>query len=366
MKFLTCSLLIAAVLLSACGGSNNTNATPTTAVSATSTQSPATVASESTATPTTSPEPAASATPAATSTPTPVPVQAIDAENFASLKAVSEVTVGEAQFLAWQDDGKLLVASSKQAVLVEPGSNTTTTVYTASGDELILAVSEHGQIAVSADHLTIDVYSLSGDLQSTFTAEGPIGSVDFSHDGTLLAVSRVDVIAVDLWDIAAAKLSQAVTGFQTAAPVYAAFFSPDDKKLIWVSRATVQTSDIASGAFTPKMEHELFVSGFALNSNGSLLATTSGESATLWNPETAQSIQDLDQGTTALQPAFLPGSGLLLVATDTGVLAWDTQSYQQLATLDTPARQIRVTGDGASLATVDMNGLVKIWVVPAP
>ena len=99
MRFLTASLLLIALLLSACSDSNDEEPAATTGVSATSTQSAATVAAENTATPAASSQPPASVTPAPTTT----PVQAIDADNFESMKAVSEVTVGEAQFLAWQD-----------------------------------------------------------------------------------------------------------------------------------------------------------------------------------------------------------------------------------------------------------------------
>ncbi len=129
--------------------------------------------------------------------------------------------------MAWQDDGRLLVASRAEAVLIDD-TGATETAYTATGDEGIVAISKHGQIAVSSDNVTIEIHDLSGDVVSTVTAPAQFGSVAFSVDGTLLATSRLDQIAVDIWHTDTGEMEQEVTGFQTAAPVYSATFGPDN------------------------------------------------------------------------------------------------------------------------------------------
>ena len=291
-------------------------------------------------------------------------VVAIDATNFARLDLAFDAVLDRPEYMAWQDDGRLLVASRDEASLIDPIARTSETAYTAVEGEAIVSISGAGQIAVSPDNRTLEILDTSGTMVSTIQPDTQFGSISFSSDGSQVALSRLDEIAVDIWTVADGALGNQVTGFQTAAPVYSAHFGPDDASLVWTSRAKVQVTDLASGDLRPPMEHELFVSGTYSGDSGSTLVSTWASFATLWNIETGERMQNLDQGASAFQPALLPNAQLVMVATDEGVNLWDTATFEEVATLNSPARQIVVSDDGHYLATLDQDGYLQVFVPP--
>ena len=362
LPFLAALLLLTAT---ACNSDDDSSSTPipTATVATTPQQTPTQASSSPTATPgsstTATPGASTTATPAATGTP--ASGGAITADNFGDLTSIAQTSVNAPQYMAWQQDGKLLVASRSDATLID-NTGATQTAYTATGNEAIVGISQQGQIAVSSDMTTIQLHDLQGNTGATITAPSQFGSVDFSEDGTLLATSRLDQIAVDIWNTDTGEMNQEVTGYQTAAPVYSATISPKNDKLIWHARADIQITDLGSGDMSPKMEHEDFVSVVSMNQDESMLATTWGTTATLWNPDTGERIHDLDQDGFAAAQVFVPDSNLIVVATANGLTLWNTQTFEQLGTIDLPdVRQVAISDDGADVATIDQNGQVQIW-----
>jgi WD40 repeat protein len=292
---------------------------------------------------------------------TPDASDAIGPDNFSQLRSIVQANVDAPAYVAWQPDGKLLVASRSDAVLIDD-TGATQTVYTAAANESIVGISEHGQIAVSSDMMTIQLHDLAGNTGTTITTPAQVGSVDFSLDGTLLATTRLDKIAVEVWNTDTGEKDQEVTGFDTAAPIYSATLSPKNDKLIWHARATIQLSDLDGGDMSARMEHEDFVSVVEMSQDEDMLATTWATTATLWNPETGERIHDLEQDGFAAAPAFLPAGDFLVVATAHGLTLWNTQTFEQAGSISLPdVRQIAVSVDGAYLATIDQNGHVQIW-----
>jgi WD40 repeat protein len=354
--------LLAAVLLltvSACSSDDDTNPTPMPTL----TTSAAAATPEGTPLPSRSPDATieASATATTKASPAPDAGDVIDAGNFSTLRSIAQASVDDPQYMAWQPDGKLLAASRSDVVLID-STGATQTIYTAAATESIVGVSKQGQIAVSSDMVSIQLHDLSGNAGMTITTPAQFGSVDFSDDGTLLATTRLDKIAVEIWNTTTGQKQQEVTGFDTAAPVYSATLSPNKDRLIWHARATIQLSALEGGHMSPRMEHEDFVSVVAMSSDEGLIATTWGMTATLWNPDTGERIHDLEQDGFAAASAFLPDNDLLVVATANGLTLWNTQTFEQAGSINLPnVRQIAVSEDGAELATIDQNGQVQIW-----
>ncbi len=340
----------AAAFLVACGGSSSSS-TPTPAATSSATQAPA-------ITPT--PAPGGSATPAATVTPAPSPTASAGAvigpDNFQSLHAVSTASLQNVQFLAWQTgSGKLLIASRHEADLLTPGSNNLQSVYTAQDPEGIVALSSTGVIATSSDQNTINLHNAQGTSMGSIDVGGAFGSVVFSPDGSMVAIGRLDKIAVDLWDVQQDKLIKELTGFNTAAPVYSASFSPDGKSLIWLARATVQLQDIASGQMGARVEHEDFVSGLALTTNDATLVTASAQIATVWNAQTGAKVTELQQDGITREVALLSNQQYVAIATGTDLALWDLSAQQQVGVAQLVERQLALSPDGRMLAVVDDN-----------
>ena len=339
-------LAVAASLLGACS-SNNSSSTPTPASSGT-------------------PGPGATATakPGPTSTPAPTPTSAtepvISPENFQSLHPVSMASLQNVEFLAWQTgSGKLLIASRHEADLVTPGSDSTQSVYTAQDPEGIVAISSTGIIATASNQTKIDLHNAQGASLGSIDVGGAFGSVVFSPDGTMLAIGRLDKIAVDLWDVQQVKMFKEMTGFNTAAPVYGVSFAPDGKTLIWLARATVQMQDVATGQLGARFEHEDFVSGLALTSTLKLV-TASGQIATIWNAQTGAKIADLQQDGVTRQVVTLLNNQYAAIATGADLSLWDLNSQQQIGVAQLVERQMALSPGGGRLAVVDDNANATI------
>lgn len=362
-------LLAPVLLLIACssGGedqSTGATSTDTPSFAASPTITPSATAAPPTATPPPPAAPADDPTQPPNPNDAPPDTSAINADNFAILDLAYDAVFDAPEYMAWQPDGRLLVASRDEASIVDPVGRTTETAFTAEQGEAIVSVSGAGQIAVSPDNRAIEIHDTSGAVVNTIQPEADFGSISFSSDGSKVAVSRLDQIAVDIWNIADASLAAQVTGFQSAAPVYSAQFGPDDASLVWMSRARVQVTDLSTGEMRPPMEHELFVGNAFAPEQGNTIVSTWATFATLWDVNTGERIRDLDQGVSAFQPAVVPGAPLVMVATDEGVNLWDASSFQQVAKLDAPARQIEVSDDGRFLATLDQRGYLQVFVPP--
>src|SRR5690606_2780630 len=103
-------------------------------------------------------------------------------------------------------------------------------VYSGAGQEPVVAISSGGRIATAAaNSMGIDLRDLSGSVVGSVSLQAQFGSADFSGDGALLAVSSLDRISIDVFDVESAALRQTVTGFETAAPVYSGSLSPQGR-----------------------------------------------------------------------------------------------------------------------------------------
>ncbi len=137
-----------------------------------------------------------------------------------------------------------------------------------------------------------DVATLDQGTDATST----YGQAVFSADGKTVALVHVDKIEVTLWDVATAKQTKDLSGFQTAAPVYSIRTNADATKIAWVSRATVQFMDVASAQLGNQLSFEQFVAASQFLPSGDFLtvvpgAGTGGQTAmtvATWDPATGK------------------------------------------------------------------------------
>ncbi len=196
----------------------------------------------------------------------------------------------------------------------------------------------------------------------------------FSPDGRWLAIDSMEQWAYALWDVASGQPGPVLTGFETAAPVYAADFSTSGNKLIWHARSTIQVMDIASGTLGPVMGHEDFISAFALSPDDATLATAAGGTLNgeftalinFWNPQSGERIAAYPQAKFASAMAYSPDGAVLAVAVGGDVLLLDPATGQSLQTFNAAGDAVTSLGfspDGSRLAITGSDGTLRVWAL---
>ena len=212
----------------------------------------------------------------------------------------------------------------------------------------------------------------SGARNLTNTPDAKEGLPRFSPDGRWLAVDSMEQWAYALWEVASGQPGPVLTGFETAAPVYAADFSASGNKLIWHARGTIQVMDIASGTLGPVMGHEDFISAFALSPDDATLATAAGGTLNgeftalinFWNPESGERVAAYPLARSASAMAYSPDGAVLAVAVGGDVLLLDPATGHSLQTFHAAGDAVTSLGfspDGSRLATTGSDGTLRVW-----
>ncbi|TLN18299.1 hypothetical protein FDZ74_07000, partial [bacterium] len=212
-----------------------------------------------------------------------------------------EVSITYPSRLIWSMDGLRLAVIHEGGVTVLDAETLDTLASRAfTAPAAALDFSPDGKtIAYTSDGKTIELVDIfSGQPSQTITPGNVFQRAVFSPDGKLLAVDSMDQMAYTLWDVSTGQKGSVLSGFVTAAPIYAGDFSASGNKFIWHARGTIQVMDIASGALGTSIGHEDFISGFALKPDDSLLATAAGGTFSnqftaliyLWKPQTGEQI----------------------------------------------------------------------------
>lgn len=373
-KILNLWLVLGMLLAAGCtlpgAGATPSAAPPALPTSAPETQTPLPAPTLPTAPPTEATSPAPTLTPQNASV--------ITLQNAASLTQTALVEAASPYRLAWSADSARLGVFTLSGLELLDGKTLQTLANVQIQDPyFLLSFSpEANLMAVTADMLTIelrDVYS--GEVLRTIERATPAYFAEFSPDGTKLAVGTTDQFAVEMWSVETAVLEKTLSGFTTAAPVYAATFSADGKFLIWYARASVQVMHIASGQLGPALSHEDFVSGLALAPDDRLLAAgvaaQIGEDYTpiiqLWDSNAGQAVGRLvsPQGV-PVSLSFSPDGRLLAAGAAREVILWDVQNQREVTRLrgfNDALNAAVFSPDGKTLATSASDGTVRLWQV---
>jgi len=95
-------------------------------------------------------------------------------------------------------------------------------------------------------------------------------SAEFSPDGSTLGLQSSQMIGVTLWDIERLEQLETISGFSTAAPVYAVRFSPDWQSVAFWARAGGELYDVDSG----QMRFDFIGEPQTFTPDGQILATS--------------------------------------------------------------------------------------------
>jgi len=231
-------------------------------------------------------------------------------------------------------------------------------LLTLAGDSLVTLA---GQTATVWDLATgSEVYSRT-DVQA----------VHVSPDGSRLAFESGVGIRVSIWDRRTGQDLRQLTGFETAAPVYGVRFSPDWDSMYWAARASMQFSEVetgALGAFVPFSWGEFSPHGdrivvveegwiYATVGQAHLLDVRSGETLAVFDHHADAIIQ---------AAAYSPDGRLIATGLDQTIKIWDASSGAELATLP-PAggsvHDLAFSPDQRLLMSRSEGDLIELWVV---
>jgi len=321
--------------------------------------------------------------PSPTIPPVPAPVE-ITSKNAAGLTVVNRAPANTIQQIKWANDGLSLAVSTQNtdsagaqlfgvSVLDVPGLAPKNIMSTKDGR--VSDISSDGKLAalVSQESTSISLVDLSSgnSVSLTITPDFLVANATFSPDGTTLAVTKVDEWKVVLYSTIDGSEINTLTGFETASPIYNAGFTQSPQWIVWYARATLQLQEIVDGNFGPTLDHQDFVTSYAMTRDGSMLASNvstagvnPGPAVTLWDAAGGNVLKTYALTEPALCMDFSPNGTLLAMGVGSALQIWDVTSGTLLASLDGHSGQITAlafSADGKYLATAGNDNQLFLW-----
>ncbi len=158
-----------------------------------------------------------------------------------------------------------------------------------------------------------------------------LSDLSFSPDGQYLAGVDLSSFTATIYTQDGQVFKQLEWTEAVNPSLFGAFFSPDWKKLAWVSQSVVQMMDVTTGKNTVLLSHEDAVGAVAWAPNSSLIATSS---------------------------TINQGGDIIPI-----VLIWDSNTGKQIHTYPqtSPVQSITFAPDNLSLAVLDVTGQLHVW-----
>jgi WD40 repeat protein len=330
-------------------------------------------------TPAVQPTMAASSIPAPTATEPPVvQLPALNPDNLSNLQKSASLQASTAALnCAWTSDSNLVsIMDNTKAGLYKADTLELTSEFSVNESNALYNVSPDAALAAySLDGVKIQLYDfITKADRLSITPDFQYGDVFFSPDGNYLAVNSMDSIEVVLYDTASGKRVKSLSGFETAAPVYSAEFSPDGSYLLWISRGTAQPMEISSQTLKPALSHEDFISAAKMSQDNSKVATTAAGTlngtfqplATLWNVQNGTAFWQMGNVDYFSSMDFSPDDMIIAAGSMNEVVFYDVTTGKELSRLATGGQAINSLGfspDGKSLLTCSSDGIATIWKV---
>jgi COMPASS component SWD3 len=245
-----------------------------------------------------------------------------------------------------------------------------------SGQEVhTFSISEVGMndIALSPDGHLLASSEAIWDVESKQVVHaldrGKFGSVAFSPDGSTLAVAWFNQ-PIALWDVASWQEARALDN-QAGNLAMSIEFSPDGTLLAVGGHlnGTVTLWDVENGQIVRTFAHDTRSNfhGVAFSPDGQLLASAATEGTVkIWDVASGQLVHTMP-GTGCYDVTFSPDGSLLATAgCDRAVKLWDAASWQLLRTLthaDT-VMSVVFSPDSTLLASGSYDQQIYLWGIP--
>ena len=195
------------------------------------------------------------------------------------MELITEFTLDQPARLEWCTDQTCIsvIGYDYMKVLTYPDFNELFS-YEIGENEFLLDISPDGKTYATTNNnedLLIRNWELT--TENVIPTGTFFMGAEFSPDGSKIMVTSMDEWGALIFDVQSGDQIVKLTGFETAAPVYDVRFGQSNDYAIWISRATIQVSEISTNQLFPAIFHQDFIIGFDLNSEGTLLATSAAE-----------------------------------------------------------------------------------------
>ena len=304
----------------------------------------------------------------------PPPAPVIPPANASTLAPTKMVLSLAAPALLWGIDQQLIVRGPQGVARFDPLLNPLSMNLVPQGTLLGIAPDGATVVRSGGSGATDARLEALGGTPGRSLAAGPIAGATFIKRGTAVALTSADRPRATLWDVATGTMTGELSGFTTAAPVYALRMAEDGSRAAWVSRGTVQFHTVAANTLGARLNFEDFVAASAFAPDGSRFVTSlPGPSSAggappvgileWWDPATgSESARSVDQTGPARTVAVSPDGRLVATANKAGVRLWTADGQTAVATLSIPnAVEVAFSLDGKILATATEEGSVTVW-----
>ncbi|MBW4564572.1 MAG: PD40 domain-containing protein [Mojavia pulchra JT2-VF2] len=219
-----------------------------------------------------------------------------------------------------------------------------------SPDGKTLAVGCDGiTLANNIDHDEVRLWDLaSPECERIFAGHNSaVYSVEFSHDGKILATGSTD-LTLKLWNIATGEILHSLTGHQSA--VLSVKFSPDNKTIASASiDGTIRFWNVETGECREVIiKHYRGICAIAFSPDGKTIASAGCDSTIkLWSISTGDCLQTLQgHSKDVYSVAFSPDGQLLASSSGDGTIKiWDIFTSTCIRTIrcDRPYEGMKIT-----------------------
>jgi WD40 repeat protein len=315
-----------------------------------------------------------SETPIINAYPDPINTEAAPGEGFSPLDLISEFSIDEPARMKWCADQNCfsLIGYGYFKVISYPEFNELFT-YESQENEYFLDVSSDGKsYATTTNNQDIIIKNWKSDAESVIQTDTSFMSASFSPDGKNIMLTKMDEWGAAIFDVENGERIATLTGFETAAPVYDVRYGQSTEYAIWMARATIQVSEIATNQLFPAIFHQDFIIGYDLNNAGTFLATSAAEATNdeffptvfLYDFRTGELIHKLTTEKSVYSLQFSPdnshlamANGNLIAMLDMNTLA-DTNHF---VSNDAAISQIVFSPDGSILVSSDEGLRFMFW-----
>ena len=311
----------------------------------------------------------------------------ITSQNVLKLSLTHKAAASNVQNISWKQYITSLSVISQNSdangnqiygvTALDSSDLTPLTVYTSTGDRITAVAADGRTVAVISQDMRsyklVDMGSGNTDILNK-TPGYLVGNISFSPDLHYFAVTKMESWEVVLFSLVTGQEVKSLSGFETAAPVFNAVFDESPQWIVWFSRGTIQLQDVESGMLKDKINHEDFITSFALSPDGTLLASSAAGTIEgnyqpviyLWDTATSAGIKTLLPVEMANALSFSPDGTLLAVAAGSDLQLWDVKSGVLLTTLtghsDT-ITQVSFSPDQKTIATTGMDNQLYLWQI---
>lgn len=307
--------------------------------------------------------------------------------DLSRLSITQRVAVSNIQEISWSPDSSTLAlitqntdAADNQVygvTLLNADDLSTRSIYSSTGNRITSIAADGNTAAViNQDQMSfslVDASSANGTARSRIT-DYLIGNVTISPDMRYVAVTKAELWEVILYDFNTLEEVRALSGFETAAPVFDAGFNESPQWLVWHARANLHLQEVETGMLSNPYQHEDFVSYYTLSPDGMILASAAARYVNndavpviiLWDTLTGAELNALviDQQVNALQ--FSPDGKILAVAAVSELQIWDAAAGNLLVTLTGHTDiilELAFSPDQHTIASAGLDNQLYLWQI---